>query len=193
MNICTWYSLSRSVFEFRAVNFEIKKYLCHSEDRASWYILIIKPTRYTNFSNVFIFGMELYMFRKGFLHIIRSLVLYTQRQGSYRLCWLLAGGIRKELTGFIIKTYAQFTYPIISITIRYTGAIFRPSHEMIPELRTYRTSAREAYLNVSRYTPCGAVVELITGALLQWRGAADTSELLQWPGAADGKNQPISN
>jgi hypothetical protein len=29
----------------------------------------------------FIFGMELYMFRTGFLSIIRSLVLYTQ-QGS---------------------------------------------------------------------------------------------------------------
>jgi len=28
----------------------------HSEDRASWYILIIKPTRCTNFSNLFWYG-----------------------------------------------------------------------------------------------------------------------------------------
>jgi len=28
----------------------------------------------------FIFGIELYMFRTGFLSIIRSLVLYTQQQ-----------------------------------------------------------------------------------------------------------------
>jgi len=26
--ICTWYSLSPNLFEFREVNFEIKKYLC---------------------------------------------------------------------------------------------------------------------------------------------------------------------
>jgi len=40
-------------------------------------ILIIKPTRCINFS--FIFGIELYMFRTGFLSIIRSLSLYTQQ------------------------------------------------------------------------------------------------------------------
>ena len=40
-------------------------------------ILIIKPTRCTNYS--FIFGIELYMFRTGFLSIIRSLALYTQQ------------------------------------------------------------------------------------------------------------------
>jgi hypothetical protein len=62
--------------------------LCwHSGDRASWYILIIKPTRCTNFSNL-IFGIGLYMFRTGFLSIIRSLVL--NRCMSYRLCWQLA-------------------------------------------------------------------------------------------------------
>ena len=46
----------------------------------------------------FIFGIELYMFRTGFLSIIRSLVLYTQnRYMSYRFCCLLASGIRMEL------------------------------------------------------------------------------------------------
>jgi hypothetical protein len=50
----------------------------HSEDRASWYILIIKPKRCTNFSK-FIFGIELYMFRTVSLLIIRCLGLYTQK------------------------------------------------------------------------------------------------------------------
>ena len=47
-------------------------------------ILIIKPTRYTNFSNLF-FGMKLYMFRTVPLPIIRSFSLYThQCYMSYR-------------------------------------------------------------------------------------------------------------
>jgi len=29
-------------------------WIWHPEDRASWYILIIKPTRCTNFSNLFL-------------------------------------------------------------------------------------------------------------------------------------------
>jgi hypothetical protein len=40
--------------------------------------LIIKPTRFTNFSN-FIFGMKLYMFRTVPVSIIRSFSLYTQQ------------------------------------------------------------------------------------------------------------------
>ena len=54
------------------------------------YSLITKPTRCTNFSNVF-FGIELCMFRTGFLSIISSLVLYNSnryiRYMSYSLCW----------------------------------------------------------------------------------------------------------
>jgi hypothetical protein len=49
----------------------------HLEDRASWYILIIKPTRCTNFSK-FILGIELYIFRTGFLSTIRSRTVYTE-------------------------------------------------------------------------------------------------------------------
>jgi hypothetical protein len=47
----------------------------HSEDRTSLCILIIKPTRCTIFSNLF---LE-YMFRTVSLSIIRSLTLYTQQ------------------------------------------------------------------------------------------------------------------
>ena len=49
--------------------------ILHSLDRASSYILTIKPTRCTNFLNL-CFGIELYMFRTVFLSIIKSLVLY---------------------------------------------------------------------------------------------------------------------
>jgi len=40
-------------------------------------VLTIKPKKYTNFSNFF--RMELYMFRTGFLSILKSPALYTQR------------------------------------------------------------------------------------------------------------------
>jgi len=41
--------------------------------------LIIKPTRCTNFSEAFNFGMKLYMFRAVSLSIIRSFTLYIQQ------------------------------------------------------------------------------------------------------------------
>jgi len=43
-------------------------------------ISIVKPTRCTNVSNLFYFGMTLYMFRTVFLSIIRSSRLYIQQQ-----------------------------------------------------------------------------------------------------------------
>jgi hypothetical protein len=50
--------------------------------------------RCTNFS--FIFGIELYMFRTGFLSIIRSLVLYTQQEVLCLTGFLFANGIRMD-------------------------------------------------------------------------------------------------
>jgi len=49
-------------------------------------IPIVKPTICTNVSNVFYFGMTLYMFRTVFPSIIRSSTLYIQQQVSV---WLL--------------------------------------------------------------------------------------------------------
>jgi len=43
-------------------------------------ISILKPTRCTNVSNLFYFGMTLYMFQTVFLSIIRSSGLYIQQQ-----------------------------------------------------------------------------------------------------------------
>jgi len=48
-------------------------------DNFTFYILIIKERRCTNFS-IFFFRIELYMFRTGLQSIIRSLVLYTQQK-----------------------------------------------------------------------------------------------------------------
>jgi len=52
-----------------------------------YYIIFInistaKPTRCTNFSNSFYFGITLYMFRTVFPSIIKSSKLYIQQQVS---------------------------------------------------------------------------------------------------------------
>ena len=41
---------------------------------------VLRPTRYANVSNLFYFGMTLYMFRTIFPSIIRSSRLYIQQQ-----------------------------------------------------------------------------------------------------------------
>ena len=67
----------------------------HSEDRASWYILIIKPRRCTYFSNLF---LEYNSTCFGQVFCPSSRVQYCIHSNrymrmSYRLCWLLASGI----------------------------------------------------------------------------------------------------
>ena len=61
----------------------------YSEERASWYILIIKANEMNYFSNLF--DKILYMFRTSPLSIIRSIsTLYTRnRYLSYQFCWCL--------------------------------------------------------------------------------------------------------
>ena len=53
-------------------------------------ISIVKPTRYTNVSNLFYFGMTLYIFRTLFPSIISSSRLYIQQPNTH--CCLLASG-----------------------------------------------------------------------------------------------------
>ena len=69
-----------SVFQFQCVaeNNEYPKLICRSGDRASLQILKIKPTRCTNFSNLF-FGIKLYKFRTVPLSITNRILLYTQQ------------------------------------------------------------------------------------------------------------------
>ena len=68
--LCFWYLKCFPGCSFTVV---------HTSVSIRFQFLIIKLTRCTNFSNLF-FGIEIYMFRTGFLSIIRSLVLYTQQQ-----------------------------------------------------------------------------------------------------------------
>ena len=52
-------------------------------------ISIVKPTRFTKVSNLFHFGMTLYMFRTVFPSIIRSSRLYIQQQAYVKQILLL--------------------------------------------------------------------------------------------------------
>jgi len=53
-------------------------------------ISTVKPTRCINVSNLFYFGMTLYMFRTVFPSIIRSSRLYIQKQAYVKLILLSA-------------------------------------------------------------------------------------------------------
>ena len=67
-------------------------------------ISIVKPTRCTNVSNLFYFGMTLYMFRTVFSPIIRIQIL------SNRYCCLLASK-QQYLFGKCLLLYVQFWTP----------------------------------------------------------------------------------
>ena len=51
---------------------------------------IVKPTRCTNVSNLFCFGITLYMFRMVFLSVIRSSQVYIQQQAYVKQILLSA-------------------------------------------------------------------------------------------------------
>jgi len=53
-------------------------------------ISVVRPTRCTNVSNLFYFGMTLYMFRTVFPSIIRSSRLYIQQQAFFKQILLSA-------------------------------------------------------------------------------------------------------
>ena len=83
----SWYQKYCIVFSLHFANLFLS-----SRDRASWQIIIIKPTRCANFSN-FILGMKLCMFRTVPLSIIRSFSLYAQQwYMSYRFVDSLRAG-----------------------------------------------------------------------------------------------------
>jgi len=53
-------------------------------------ISVVKPTRCTNVSNLFYFGMTLYTFRTVFPSVIRSSKLYIQQQAFFKQILLSA-------------------------------------------------------------------------------------------------------
>ena len=67
----------------------------HSEDRASWYMLVIKSTSF-NISQIY-FCKELYMFRTDLLSIIKTLdTAYTTTGICHYLCWLYASEVMMD-------------------------------------------------------------------------------------------------
>ena len=60
-------------------------------------ISIEKPTRCTNVSNLFYFGMTLYMFRTVFPSIINSSRLYIQQQSNRYCCTVLLASNQQYL------------------------------------------------------------------------------------------------
>jgi len=93
---------------------------CYSHIRVCEPILIIKPNRCTNFSNLF-FGIKLYMFRTVPLCIIKSYSLYTQqRYMSYRLQLQLASRIRIESVLILLASCQQtcMTWTVAVCTVK---------------------------------------------------------------------------
>ena len=84
------------------------------------YILIIKPTRCTNFSNL-LFGIKFYMFQTIFLSIIRSFFFTAHTAMVYviHVCWQFAvNGICH--TGLLAVSCRQtcITYTIAACTVK---------------------------------------------------------------------------
>jgi len=63
---------------------------CHVKDNKYIPISAVKPTRCTNVSHLFYFGMTFYMFRTVFPSIIRSSRLYIQQQAYVKQILLSA-------------------------------------------------------------------------------------------------------
>jgi len=68
----------------------------HSGDCASWYILIIKPTRCTNFSNLFLYK-TLHVLDSSSVHHQEFFTAHTAMVCVIQVCWQLASRIRTQL------------------------------------------------------------------------------------------------
>ena len=79
---------------FSVVNFT-GIWIWHSEDRVSWYILIIKPTRCTNFSNLYIWNRTLQVSDSFSVHHQKSSTVHTVKgvcHTGYADCLLARSG-----------------------------------------------------------------------------------------------------
>ena len=72
-------------------------------------ISIVKPTRCTNVSNLFYFGMTLYMFRTVYQSIIRSSRLYIQQQAYVKKILMSSG--QQYLFHICLLPYVQSWTP----------------------------------------------------------------------------------
>ena len=72
---------------------ECTPWILRSCDRTSWQILIIKPTRCTNFSNLF-WSKTLHVSDSSSVHHQEFLTVYTAMVYVIQVCWQLASRIR---------------------------------------------------------------------------------------------------
>jgi len=108
----SWYQKYCIVFSLHFANLFLS-----SRDRASWQIIIIKPTRCANFSN-FILGMKLCMFRTVPLSIIRSFSLYAQQwYMSYRFVDSLRAGSGCSVLN--LQTCMTYTIAVCTVKISW--------------------------------------------------------------------------
>ena len=78
-----WLQVATSVFKQ-----EVPPY---TTERTLNLVCVVKPNRCTNVSNLFYFGMTLYMFRAVFPSIVRNSRLYIQQQAFVKQILLSAG------------------------------------------------------------------------------------------------------
>jgi hypothetical protein len=98
----------------------------HSEDRASWYILIIKPTRCTNFSNLF-WNRTLHVSDRFSVHHQESSTVYTAIgicHTGYADCLLAGSGSNrwfyyKNSAGKLLKSRLRISslYKIVKFKV----------------------------------------------------------------------------
>ena len=90
----------------------INMYILRSGDRASWYILMIKPISCTNFSNLFL-EINFYMFQTVPLSIIRSFSPYTQQ-------WYMSNRFADSLKVLIPANSLQFHVTLFTFEILWS-------------------------------------------------------------------------
>ena len=90
----------------------MKDYLLHflrSCDHASWQILIIKPTRCINFSNLF-WNEILHVSNSSSVHHQGFFTVHSTMVYVIQGCWQLASRIRTELCSVLIPLGCHWTY-----------------------------------------------------------------------------------
>ena len=87
-----------------------------TDDHASWYILIIKPNRRTNFSNLF-WNKTLHVLDISSVHHQEFFTVHTAMIYVIQVCWQLASRIRMEPILILVASSQQYVYDIYSYCV----------------------------------------------------------------------------
>ena len=72
------------------------EYIWRSDDRVSWYIRVLKPTKCTN-SQIYFWNKTLHVSDSSSVHHRKFFTVHTVMVYVIQVCWQLAGRIRMEL------------------------------------------------------------------------------------------------